>query len=401
MRVVAFGTASTGEGYPRLEVVLRGLELNGVHVDRVLCPLFHGHAEKMQLAGGSVTTALQVMRRVVATYSGLGRSYQATPTPDAVLVGALGHLDLLWLRCLPGGDRVPVIFDPFLSLHDTMTGDRGLVKPHGLWAGACLTVDRQACLRADRVLVDTHAVGRRFVEDLKVPAERLVRVLQGQDDRVFRPGPGPAGSAGSSDASGSGRIEVLFAGTYVPLQGVDTILEAAARLQADPIQGQRIGFTLVGHGQMFPAARDRARSLGLENLRFVTDWQPGPALASLLHRADIGLGIFGTSDKADSVIPLKAVAALAVGRPLITRDSPAAREVLAHGRNAWLVPPGNGEALARAIVHLADRPELRAALGAAGRQLFVEQMSPRALGQQLRSVFEVLVEERTRSLATV
>ena len=62
MRVVAFGTASTGEGYPRLEVVLRGLELNGVHVDRVLCPLFHGHAEKMQLAGGSVTTALQVMR---------------------------------------------------------------------------------------------------------------------------------------------------------------------------------------------------------------------------------------------------------------------------------------------------------------------------------------------------
>ena len=61
------------------------------------------------------------------------------------------------------------------------------------------------------------------------------------------------------------------------------------------------------------------------------------------------------------MIPLKAVAALAVGRPLITRDSPAAREVLAHGRNAWLVPPGNGEALARAIVHLADRPELRAA----------------------------------------
>ena len=133
------------------------------------------------------------------------------------------------------------------------------MKPHGLWAGACLTVDRQACLRADRVLVDTHAVGRRFVEDLKVPAERLVRVLQGQDDRVFRPGPGPAGSAGSSDASGSGRIEVLFAGTYVPLQGVDTILEAAARLQADPIQGQRIGFTLVGHGQMF---RQRAIAPG-------------------------------------------------------------------------------------------------------------------------------------------
>jgi len=391
MRIVAFGTASTGEGYPRMEVLLDGLERQGVEVVRVLRPLFRSHAEKLRLAGGSVAAAFHLMPRLLRTYTGLGCAYQALPAHDAVLVGALGHLDLLWLRCLPGGDRVPVVFDPFVSLHDTVVRDRGLAGPGGLRAGACLTLDRQACLLADRVLVDTDAALARFAEHLELPPTRLARVYQGQDDRVFRPEPGvPAGSPPGA------AVEVLFAGTYVPLQGVETILEAAAQLRDCPVR-----FTLVGDGQARRAMVTRARKLGLTTLRFVHEWQPAPALASWIHRSDICLGIFGAGPKAESVIPLKAVAALAVGRALVTGDTPAARELLVHGENAWLVPPADPAALAAAIRTLAGRRELREALGARGRRIYLAHLSPPALGHALRGVLEALVAERRGALAVV
>jgi glycosyltransferase involved in cell wall biosynthesis len=330
------------------------------------------------------------MPRLLRTYSNLSHAYRAVQEPDAVLVGALGHLDLLWLRCLPGADRIPVVFDPFVSLYDTVIGDRKLLRSGGIGAGACRSLDLEACVRADRVLVDTGVMARRFAASFDLPAERLVRIFQGQDDRVFRPLDGirPGSAAGAP-------IEVLYAGTYVPLHGVDTILEAAARLR-----GRAVRFTLVGDGQEGERMRTRAGRLALDNVRFVTEWQPAHALAERMHRADVCLGIFGAGEKAASVIPLKAVAALAVGRALITRSSEAARELLRHGENAWLVPPRDPEALASAIVALESR-ERRESIGRAGRRLFLDRLSPRALGRELKTLLTDLVEDRTRTLATV
>jgi glycosyltransferase involved in cell wall biosynthesis len=101
------------------------------------------------------------------------------------------------------------------------------------------------------------------------------------------------------------------------------------------------------------------------------------------------------------VVPLKAVAALAVGRALVTGDTPAARELLAHGENAWLVPPADPDALAAAIRILADRRELRETLGARGRQVYLARLSPPALGRALKGVFEALIEERRGAVAVV
>ena len=91
-------------------------------------------------------------------------------------------------------------------------------------------------------------------------------------------------------------------------------------------------------------------------LRWVP-WVPYAELKDWIHRADVCLGIFGNSDKAARVIPNKVFQILATGTPLITRDSPAIRELLSPDTDGvWLIPPADAVVLASAVSALAAAP---------------------------------------------
>ena len=382
MRVVVFGTANSGPGYPRLDVITEGLRRRGVEVVRLLCPLFDGHADKLAVAGGSIGAVARIAPRLCRIYARLAREYRAVGAHDAVLVGGMGHLDLLWLRRLRG-KRTPILFDPFVGLHDTIVDDRALVARGSLRARACLALDRTACKGADRILVDTEAMANHLAAQVGLPRDRFRVVYQGQDDRVFRP------VARSSDEDGP--LDVVFAGTYVPLQGAATIVRAAAALD------DRIRITMIGDGQARAETERLAKQLGVTNVRFETEWLDTPALAARLARADVCLGIFGTTDKASRVVPLKAVAALAVGRPLVTRDSPAAREVLRDGVDCHLVPAGDAGVLASVLQEAAVDRAAGDRIGAEGRATFERVLSPDAIGGAVVSIVEEIVGTERRA----
>ncbi len=75
------------------------------------------------------------------------------------------------------------------------------------------------------------------------------------------------------------------------------------------------------------------------------------------------------------MIPNKAFQALACGTPLVTADTPAARELLRDGESALLVPPGDAGALAAALARLAAEPALAASLSAGGLAAYRAQAS--------------------------
>ena len=66
------------------------------------------------------------------------------------------------------------------------------------------------------------------------------------------------------------------------------------------------------------------------------------------------LGVFGRTAKAKRVVPNKVYQGLAMARPVITADSPAVREFFAPGEHLHTVPAGDPEALADAVVELAE-----------------------------------------------
>ena len=105
--------------------------------------------------------------------------------------------------------------------------------------------------------------------------------------------------------------------------------------------------------------------------------------------ATCALGIFGTSAKAARVIPNKAFQALACGTPLVTGDTPAARELLVDGESALLVPPGDAEALAAAVTRVRRRTP--GTIGAGGLAAYREHASEEVLGRRWRALIEGLL----------
>ncbi|MEE8113722.1 MAG: glycosyltransferase, partial [Nitrososphaerales archaeon] len=81
--------------------------------------------------------------------------------------------------------------------------------------------------------------------------------------------------------------------------------------------------------------------------------------------------------------------ALAMGKPLITGDSPAARELLKDGETAILCKLGDPQALAEAILRLKADPALQAQIGKEGNRLFQNHATPKVLG----SLFASLIQE--------
>ena len=116
----------------------------------------------------------------------------------------------------------------------------------------------------------------------------------------------------------------------------------------------------------FPRVERDVAARGLRSVRLVPR-MPYEEAITRLARADVGLGIFGTSAKSGRVVPHKVFQSMALGIPTVTRRSAAITEFFRDEEHLALVPPGDGPALARAIESLARDPDRREKMGASGR----------------------------------
>ena len=285
------------------------------------------------------------------------------PDVDAFIVGYPGHFDLPAARRAAHGR--PLIFNPLVSLADTLVGDRGRFRSGSLTARVLETVDRRAFRAADVVVADT-AADARFFGGLAGLADVPVCFV-GAEDRLFKPG-----------WSQPDRFVALFVGKLIPLQGVETILEAAK-------QAPEIDFRLVGSGQLEGLLTTRP-----PNVEHVP-WIEYERLPAEIRRAGCSLGIFGTTGKAQRVIPNKAFQAIACAAPLITADTPAARELLVADESALLVPPGDAKALADAVRRLAADSGLARRIASGGRAAYERDASEAVLGARWRAIIEPLL----------
>jgi glycosyltransferase involved in cell wall biosynthesis len=331
-------------------------------------------SKALRRAGAGVVTLID--RRCFALRTpALLREALRTPV-DLLLVGFPGHLDVGTARLAVAlrRDRVPVISDPLISMFESAEDRRG--HPPGGFGSMHLRLDDWVALHlADLILVDTKAHGRYYADKFGVCGEVFRQVWVGADDDLLRPVERPP----------SDEFVVFFYGNFNPLQGVEHIVRAAQLLER---VGERMTFRIVGQGQTYGEVRRLTDRLGVRTIEF---WpgRPYDELGRIMATSDVCLGIFGTSGQGQRVVPNKVFDALAMARPVVTGDTPAAREALDHGADAWLCPTGSPEALAHALGTLRHDPDLRDRLARAGHERFSSTYSLAAIS---RRIVEVVLE---------
>jgi glycosyltransferase involved in cell wall biosynthesis len=358
--------------YPRNAVLRRGLELNGVRVSECRVP-----------AG----------RRVWRRYPGLLRRWVARPKaaaspPAFVFVPEFGQKDVPLARLLARLNSRRVVFDPLASRYETKILDwrrRPEGSPSARWNRR---IDRWAFRSSDFVIADTRAHKDYYSREFNVDPSKIAVVPVGFDDRVFSrtlEKVRPAQRAAEE-------FTVLFFGSFLPLHGVDGIVESARLVfEADP----SVRFHLVGSGQTLDSARARAAELGLTNVRF-EGWLSQKELAERAARsADICLGIFGRTEKADRVVPHKVFQAMALGKPVLTARTPAVEEFFADRENILFCGKEEPRSLTAAILELKRDPELRQRIARNGHDLVWQEYHPAALGAVLRDLLAKAAEQGT------
>ena len=319
--------------------------------------------------------------RALRIYASLAWRLTRTPRPAAYVVLYPGQFDIPVVSTVARVQHVPVLFDMFISMYDTVVQDRKLADPNSAIARLTKFADRVACRFSDLVLVDTPEDAEYFSELTGVGKERFRLLWVGAPEDVFRPLSGVEPETNL----------VLFYGTFIALQGTDTIVRAAKLLEDDGIT-----IRMIGKGQERPAAEELQRRLGVSNLEFV-DPVPLEELPGEIARAALCLGIFGTTPKASRVIPNKVFQCAAVGRPILTGDTPAIRT--GFGDAVAVVSPGDPVKLADAIRSLLGSTHELDRLAAGARSRFESDYSAAALGLKLRGYLEELIDKPAASSA--
>ncbi|MFE5334700.1 glycosyltransferase [Isoptericola sp. NPDC056573] len=365
--IVAFGTYDAAR-HPRVGVLVAGLRDQGYTVHELDRPLGLSTAERVRMLRQPwrLPGLLVRLLRCWALLAGdVAAHRRAHGRPDAVLVGYLGHFDVVLARLLFG--RTPVLLDHLVFAGDT-AADRGA---RGARVTLLRGLDRVATSCADVVLLDTPEHLRMLGELVPARARRGLVVPVGAPQAWFDAAPVRTGPAGDGATDDGRPLRVVFFGLFTPLQGTDVLAEALAvalpRAAEEAARGGRgLEVTLAGSGQDLPAARDRLR--GTPGITW-HDWVEPADLPALVAAHDVCLGIFSATPKGLRVVPNKVFQGLAAGCVVVTSDTEPQRRLL--GDHLELVPPADPTALADRLLALRDPDALAVARGraAAGRDL--------------------------------
>jgi glycosyltransferase involved in cell wall biosynthesis len=299
------------------------------------------------------------------------------PRADLVHVPCFRQRDIAAAARYARRHGLPLLIDPLISTFDKQVFERGKFPEDSVRARRLLACERGLFRRADAVLADTPEHARFFAETLGVGPSRLHVAYVGAEESLFTPGTPHAPNS---------PVEVLFYGSFIPLQGPQVIVEAARLYQGPPVR-----WVLLGSGPLLDECKRMAEGLG--NVVF-EDWLPYTELPDRIRRADILLGVFGTTRKTQRVIPNKLFQALACGKPVVTCRARAYGGILdASGTAIQWVDAGSADQLAGAVRALATDTSSLTARGLAATKLYRTHFSAAVIVNQLAQAISGLPHE--------
>lgn len=164
-----------------------------------------------------------------------------------------------------------------------------------------------------------------------------------------------------------GLIKIIFTARMVEDKGTLILIDTAKKLEAE-YKG-KVQFLLCGGLDTNP------NGITKEMLESRCD---GEYIQWLGHRKDVlellkQSHIMAFPSWYREGLPKSVIEAEAIGRPIVTTDSVGCRDTVIDGKNGYMIPIKDSDALAMALKKLIDNPELRQTMGKNAREFAVKR----------------------------
>lgn len=244
----------------------------------------------------------------------------------------------------------------------------------------------QALSRVARRVV---CISRATARPLPTAASPKVRVVpNGLDPAQFDPTQAQPQALRARWGVGPEEVLVGTVGWLAPWKQVDHVVEMAQRVAQECPEAR---FVVVGevaaprHAPYVASLKERAREALGGRMRFVGAL-PAEAMPSAMAALDL-LVHTARAEPFGRVL----VEAMAMERPVVAYADGGVPEVVSDGETGYLVPPGDVDALAQAVVGLVRAPARRQAMGRAGRAHVLARFSARTMAHAVQEVYAELL----------
>jgi glycosyltransferase involved in cell wall biosynthesis len=186
--------------------------------------------------------------------------------------------------------------------------------------------------------------------------DRVEVLRHGVDLEAVRAAGARGPAARAALGVGPGDVVVATVANLRREKGLDVLLDAAARVAADP-RGARVRFVVVGQGPLADELAARHARLGLGGTVSLAGYRPDAV--EVVAAADV----FCLASRHEG-LPVALMEALALGRPVVATTVGGVPELVRDGVEGRLVAPDDPGSLAEALLEVAGDPALRARLAA-------------------------------------
>jgi glycosyltransferase involved in cell wall biosynthesis len=231
----------------------------------------------------------------------------------------------------------------------------------------------------DRVIVVSRNVRDFCISHIRLPAKKVTLVYNGIElptAPLMSPQAARAALALPSDGPVLGAVSRLD-----PAKGVDVLIHALSRLE-------NVTLVVIGDGAERGALEMLSRELGVAERICWTGYRPD--VFRLLPACDV----FVQPSRYEG-LPTTVMEAMAIGLPVVATAVGGTPEVVVDGVTGLLVPPHDSVALAQAITRLLNDPDLRRAMGQAGRERVEKHFSVEQMVRQTEALYEELLSDNT------
>lgn len=367
--------------YPRNRIFIEGLKQNkDVQVNTLHSPVFEKTKDKSGAYLSFFSLLILGIKLKLAYFRLIFQYFKIRKNTDIWVCGYIGQMDVIVLSTMKKlfRDRRPLLFNPLVSMHDTLIGDRQKFDEKSFAARMLHKIDKRAFSRADHIIIDTMAHKDFLCKTFDIPFEKVSVIWVGAESSFFRPGV-------KMPRITQKPFIVQFVGKFIPLHGIDIILDSAKWFKEEDVI-----FEVIGSGQLEDWFKTAVEERNLTNIRHIP-WVPYEELPEKMRKSHLSLGIFSTNEKALRVIPNKVFQALALGRITITAQSKGIDELTSCGIPVIAVKPGSGEDLARMIQMVKNGYRDMEGFARQAKKLSKENFSPDIICGQFKEICRKLI----------